>query len=556
MSSFILHLLEASLVLMMLYGAYRLLLSKETFFGFNRFFLMAILILSLLFPLLSFELVDSDKNFINQQSTELGKARNAYHTRFENWSEWALDVPANKTSRWQQFWSGDYDFWQIMMALVIVIYFMGLIYRLFRLSLGYIKIYFLKKKLVLTDFDGFKVTEIPSHMAPFSFLNTVFIPDSIEDETEYSQILAHEKTHIQQRHSIDLIFVQLVAAFLWFNPVVWLLLKSLKQTHEYIADKNMLRQGFSLVEYQSLLLRQLISDNSYGLVHNFNLSFIKKRITMMSIKESDWTGKSKAIVALVLVLAMGTMTAQSNIMLDIPETKISQGTKVTAPKTKFYIDDVLLSEGLSFSKLSDYKGQFKFELENDKADDIHVGLDLVRKGNVIARVSQKLNENEPMNIGQLLSGAQKEDYLVIDIIEGPSEMVKLHNIPLFRENKVRVRNPESDLPPPPVALYVEGTAMGPQKGMTIAALKAANSQIEYEISEFVDFSVITRQGGKVKASLLRGGETILSVLNTEIKRKATIELKELLTVAKKGDEIMVQFGKPDGLSFGTNFPIK
>lgn len=552
MSSFILYLLEASFVLAVLYGVYRLLLSKETFFSFNRFFLLAVLILSLLLPLVSFEVLNSEKSFINQQSMELGKARSSYHTSFENWSEWPLGVPEDNTSWWEQDWGA----WQIVMALVIVAYITGFIYHLFRVSLAYVRLYLLKKKLTVTDLDGLRVTHVPAHMAPFSFLNTVFIPVSIEDEEEYVQILAHEKVHIQQKHSIDLIFVQLAAAFLWFNPMVWLLYKSIKQTHEYIADKNMLRQGFSLVEYQSLLLKQLISNNSYGLVHNFNLSFIKKRITMMSIKESGWAGKSKAALAFILILATGTMTAQSNVMLDIPVIEASDSSKAPEREIQFYIDGVLLSEGLRHAEVKKYKGEFKFVFGNEKVDNIHIGLDLVRKGSVIARMSQRLEENVFLNIKSLLGMAQEEDFLVVDIIEGPAEAVKLYNIPLFRENKARIKNQVSDLPPPPVALSVNGATVSPQKGRSLAELKAANAQLAYEISEFVDFEVISRQGGNVKTTLLRNGEAVLSVLNTEIKRKATIELKELLAVAKKGDEIMVQFGKPDGLSFGSKFSIE
>ena len=253
MNSFLLYLLEASLVLTLLYGAYRLFLSKETFFSFNRFFLMGILVLSLAFPLISFDFTSADESFIGQQVTELGKARNSYHSSFDSWSEWAVAAPEQEAGWWQQFWAQDWTWSRVLMTLLISIYLVGFTYRFIKVIVSYVKIYLLKRKLVLTDFEGVNVTEVPADMAPFSFLNTVFIPENIEDVSDYSQILAHEKTHIEQRHSIDLIFVQLVAALLWFNPVVWLLLKSLKQTHEYIADKNMLKQGFSLVDYQALL---------------------------------------------------------------------------------------------------------------------------------------------------------------------------------------------------------------------------------------------------------------------------------------------------------------
>jgi beta-lactamase regulating signal transducer with metallopeptidase domain len=143
------------------------------------------------------------------------------------------------------------------------------------------------------EMDGVKIIKLPFPTAPFSFFRYVFVRDEMVGTPEFDHILAHERTHIQQKHSLDLIFVQLLAAFLWFNPVIWLLIKSLKTTHEYIADKKIINSGYSLVEYQTLLLKQLISNNSFGLVHNFNLSFIKKRITMMTHKKSGWSGKVK-----------------------------------------------------------------------------------------------------------------------------------------------------------------------------------------------------------------------------------------------------------------------
>ncbi|CAN0188815.1 unnamed protein product, partial [Chrysoparadoxa australica] len=143
-----------------------------------------------------------------------------------------------------------------------------------------------------------------------------FVHEEALEDNAFQQILAHENTHIDQWHSIDLLFVQLLAAFLWFNPVTWQLIKSLKATHEYIVDKQMIKQGYSLVEYQTLLLRQLISNNSYGLVHNFNLSFIKKRITMMKLKDSGWAGKARFLTAVTVAIVFSLVIVQCNSKID------------------------------------------------------------------------------------------------------------------------------------------------------------------------------------------------------------------------------------------------
>lgn len=558
MNSLLLYLLESSVLLVILYGLYLVLLRKETFFNFNRFFLMAILVFACLFPLLTFDVSTTGNTVINQQLSELGKARITYHATVENWTDQTAVSSVHAKSWWQQFWFEDWSLARVIMASAVVVYLIGFTFLIVRLLLGYLKIYGLRKKLSPTHLSGLKVAKVPSDVAPFSFLNTVFMPDHISDQNEFNQILAHEKTHIRQRHSIDLIFVQLVAALMWFNPVVWRLIKSLKQTHEYIADKNMLKQGFSLVEYQSLLLRQLISNNSYGLVHYFNLSFIKKRITMMSIKKSGWTGKFKAIVALSIALLTGMMTAQSNTVSDVPALESTEAPSIDKREIKFYIDRLLISEGLKFSELKRYKGEFRFEFDNNREDFIHLNLELIRKGKKVAQVSKKLKEGSTFEIKDLLSKAQVEDYLTIDIVEGPDEAAKLYNFPLFKDSENWKKNEVMDLPPPPVVLFVNGTSVSPEKAVSFSALKddELKAELKYILSEFVDFEVLSKQAGDVTTSLIREGETVMSITSKGVKREATIRLNELLEAAKSGDSIMVQFGDPKGLRFGSVFLIK
>ncbi|MFT7034837.1 MAG: hypothetical protein ACJA2S_003355 [Cyclobacteriaceae bacterium] len=143
--------------------------------------------------------------------------------------------------------------------------------------------------------------------------------------------------------------------------MAWKLIKSLKTTHEYIADKKIINAGYSLVEYQSLLLRQLISNNSFGLVHNFNLSFIKKRITMMKIKESGWTGKVKVAMAVASAIIIGGVIVQCNSKIDdqisvVPESLVADFSDEVnlsvLPETGFkYTGD--LSDALNFTIIGD-----------------------------------------------------------------------------------------------------------------------------------------------------------------------------------------------------------
>jgi BlaR1 peptidase M56 len=314
MAKLIVYLLEASVILTLFYLLYLLVLRRETFFNVNRFFLLGIVVVSLLFPLLRFDFTPARAVAVERPIEQISKIRMSYYDALSLWEfesyanarQGPVSKPTASNSNWHK-----YSFTTLFILYVIgIVVCLSRTYWTLRWIWKMISVY--PKK----EMDGAKIIKVPNPIAPFSFLNYVFVHDAMVDTPEFDQILAHEKTHIQQRHSIDLIFVQLLAAFFWFNPVIWRLIKSLKTTHEYIADKTIINSGYSLVEYQTLLLKQLISNNSFGLVHNFNLSFIKKRITMMKSKKSGWSGKVKVALAIASTVLCSAIIIQCNSKID------------------------------------------------------------------------------------------------------------------------------------------------------------------------------------------------------------------------------------------------
>ncbi|WP_119845460.1 M56 family metallopeptidase [Reichenbachiella sp. MSK19-1] len=315
MDRFLIYLLESSLILVGFYLLYHLVLRPETFFSLNRFYLITILLVSLIFPLLSFDFGTDELPVVKAPILEVSQARKAYYDAFELWSFDHLsgNVVSEVTS--VSIWSG-INWWQLSQQVFVVIYLIGVVVCLSRTFWTFRWVFGLIRQYPLQKMDDLTLVKVAYPIAPFSFLKFVFVHEVMIGSTEFDQILAHERTHVHQRHSIDLIIVQLLAAFLWFNPVIWQLIKSLKTTHEYIADNKIMNAGYSLVEYQSLLLRQLISNNSYGLVHNFNLTFIKKRITMMKNQKSGWSGKVKVALAIASTIVFSVLIVQCNSTMD------------------------------------------------------------------------------------------------------------------------------------------------------------------------------------------------------------------------------------------------
>lgn len=311
MSGFVLYFIESSLLLAAFYSIYAVGLRRETFFRLNRFVLLAIPVLSLILPLVQFEFNGLQPNTLDQPLTNIANLSRSYYDLMASWeSEVGQGTSASPTGLIAFPWQS------VLIYTVLALYMAGVILCLSRTAWSIRWIIKTIRDYSSVEKDGVKIVKLPHPTAPFSFLNFVFVHAPVADTDDFGQILDHERTHIEERHTLDLLYVKLVAAFLWFNPLIWQLLKSLKTTHEYIADRKIIQSGYSVAAYQTLLLRQLISNNSYGLVHNFNLSFIKKRITMMTNKQSGWMGRTKAALAIAAVFCFSAVMTQCNSKID------------------------------------------------------------------------------------------------------------------------------------------------------------------------------------------------------------------------------------------------
>lgn len=151
------------------------------------------------------------------------------------------------------------------------------------------KAYICNSKVYLTD-------RIKGSTSIFGF---IFLHSSLQKKDNLEQVILHEKIHVSQYHSIDILVVELFAAALWFNPVVWLLRRSLQQIHEYLADEGVLNSGVNRLEYQKLLIDH-ITEDSLVLSSGFKSS-TKKRLFMMS-KVKSVHDTNSVIYALISIL--------------------------------------------------------------------------------------------------------------------------------------------------------------------------------------------------------------------------------------------------------------
>ncbi len=136
--------------------------------------------------------------------------------------------------------------------------------------------------------DGkYRIVEVSGDKAPCSFGNNIFInPEKYEWET-YNQILLHEKVHIQQRHTLDIVFAELVLIFQWFNPFAWVYRREIESNLEFLTDDQLMQQKVDKQSYQLSLVKVSAPHFPLSLTTNYNQSILKKRIAMMNTKRSN-----------------------------------------------------------------------------------------------------------------------------------------------------------------------------------------------------------------------------------------------------------------------------
>ena len=283
--------IKSALVLALLYLPYTLMLRQESFFRMNRITLLTILMLALVLPMVDIPSLATPEQpvvyemqhriMLMTQEAEMTTKSLAATTRTISW-----------------------------LGILAIVYIIGVILALLIRLWQLFKIdKIIRGGCLWTDKSG-KAT-IYCHIddvAPFSWMRSIVISE--KDYKPYGrEILLHEKAHILNLHSMDILFLTLVEAVQWWNPIAYMLGHSLRDVHEYEADDYVLHQGISLHNYQELLVKKALANTSYAFANNFNHSLIKKRIYMMNHPKSNPWLRSKVLYILPATLVVLTAFA-------------------------------------------------------------------------------------------------------------------------------------------------------------------------------------------------------------------------------------------------------
>ena len=195
------------------------------------------------------------------------------------------------------------DWHSIITYVLSTIYLLGLSLFLARFIKGLYTIYGLYKNGTKINHDHHTVVNTSQPHLPFSFLNVVFISDTLPLKEDINDILRHELAHVESRHSIDVLLLEVINILFWFHPMIYLYKTAIRQTHEYLADAVVL-ENTSRKIYGNILLKQSLSGIQVALAHHFFHSHIKKRINMMYQKKSGQSAWLKYSLALPVLIVL------------------------------------------------------------------------------------------------------------------------------------------------------------------------------------------------------------------------------------------------------------
>lgn len=359
MDNLYIYILKVNIALLVFWLFCRLVFGKDTFLGIKRACLLTVLGLSFIYPLI--DIADWIKE--EQQVVLVRYVMDIQHIAFS-----VLPQEQTVVLTWERV------LWGIYLA--------GTLFLFVRMLVQLWHIWRFVRSGKRLDCLGTTVVSPGSGIAPFSFCHWIFMHPDDYTLREMQEILAHEKAHVAQRHSWDMLLSELVCIVLWFNPAVWLLRHEVRQNLEFLADQDVMEAGYNRKNYQYHLLRLSHQSAAAQIVNNFNVSQLKKRIIMMNKRKTSRVGLLKYALLLPVtgllvmssnVQALASLLPEKTVVREVigqqPQTdkKIQvKGTVLNENKTPIAGANVVV-KGTNYGATTDEKGNFALELNKGEA---------------------------------------------------------------------------------------------------------------------------------------------------------------------------------------------
>ena len=334
-----------------------LFLRNERFFFLNRIYLVAGILTSLFFPLISVHytvVLPAIRNF-QTDNVVTGALQNTVSI-----------IPDLKLVLLVLYLSG-------------VLFVLTLIIRQGRSILRTIK------KSEIISLRPAKLIKTPDYNSAFSFFSYVFVNPSITD-IETKEIMNHELVHIRQKHWFDLLLVELLCMIQWFNPLVWIYIRFIRQNHEYLADEVALQRTSDPAIYKAVLLNQIVGVPVVSLTNSFNYSLNRKRFNMMKNIISSPYRKMKILLILPVFAIVLYAFAKPDYRYKYVDESSGNNDQVFSSQTKTVkgivqkqngeslSGAIIVIQGTTIGTITDAQGHFTIE---NVPDDGHLVISFV-----------------------------------------------------------------------------------------------------------------------------------------------------------------------------------
>ena len=254
----LLYLLKTTFCLLLFLGFYHLVLEKEKMHRFNRFYLLGSIVFAFLVP--SFIITVAPTEFVEPIAQELIINQ-------------ADAINAVNEISYQSYLVGLY----LLITFLLFTYFGKNIHKVLSKTRRNEKISYYSATIIL----------LKEKVLPHTFLRYIFInKEEFKNDNSEQYILTHELAHVKQKHSLDVLFIELLQIVFWFIPIFKFYKKAVQLNHEFLADDAVIKLHENITEYQHLLLKTTAQNNNIYLASNLNYSLTKKRLLMMTTPSS------------------------------------------------------------------------------------------------------------------------------------------------------------------------------------------------------------------------------------------------------------------------------
>ncbi len=339
------YILKLTACLFIFWGIYKLLLERESIHKFKRIYLLSTAILSVIIPLITItQYVDPtplDGSILISES-----------------------IPASGAGINQPIINVATVLWTIYL-IGVLIFSIRFIYNLYQLRHKIASSLKLKR-------NPFTYVLMGKDVNPHTFFNYIFFNKfKYESNALPEAVILHEETHAREKHSMDILFIELMQIIFWFNPILILFKRSIKLNHEFLADAAVISKGVERSSYQNVLLSFSSHMHQQHFANSINYSSFKKRFTVMKTK----TSKSKAWLIGVLLLPIAAILLYSFSS----KTIIERDTLESEPLTDLSLqvkteskEDTSEEAVKKYNALSlEYSKALKIFLNSDRSDNSH-----------------------------------------------------------------------------------------------------------------------------------------------------------------------------------------